>query len=69
MRIGVAIGDQVLDLKATGLVHTDDMNVLMAKSPAERQALRAAISDGLAEGSAQTTEWGHLPLRRSRPSR
>ena len=41
-RIGVAIGDQVLDLKATGLIHTDDMNVLMAKAPAERQALRAA---------------------------
>ena len=64
-RIGVAIGDQVLDLKATGLVHTDDMNVLMAKSPAERQALRAAISDGLAEGSAQTTEWGHFLFAQS----
>jgi fumarylacetoacetase len=64
-RIGVAIGDQVLDLKATGLIHTDDMNVLMAKSPTERQALRAAISDGLAEGSAQTTEWGHFLFAQS----
>ncbi|CAN7728670.1 fumarylacetoacetase [Variovorax sp. LjRoot290] len=64
-RIGVAIGDQVLDLKATGLVHTDDMNVLMAKSPTERQALRAAISAGLAEGNTQTAEWGHFLFAQS----
>ncbi|CAN7737490.1 fumarylacetoacetase [Variovorax sp. LjRoot84] len=64
-RIGVAIGDQVLDLKATGLVHTDDMNVLMAKSPTERQTLRAAISAGLAEGSAQAAEWGHFLFAQS----
>jgi fumarylacetoacetase len=64
-RIGVAIGDQVLDLKATGLIHTDDMNVLMAKAPAERQALRAAISAGLAEGSAEAGEWAKLLLAQS----
>jgi fumarylacetoacetase len=64
-RIGVAIGGQVLDLKATGLIHTDDMNVLMAKSPAERQALRAAVSAGLAEGSAQATEWARALLAQS----
>jgi fumarylacetoacetase len=64
-RIGVAIGDRVLDLKATGLIHTDDMNVLMAKSPAERQALRAAISAGLAEGSTQAAEWGRALLAQS----
>lgn len=64
-RIGVAIGDQVLDLKATGLIHTDDMNVLMAKAPAERQALRAAISAGLAEGSAEAREWANLLLAQS----
>ena len=57
-RIGVAIGDQVLDLKATGLVHTDDMNVVLAKSPAERQALRVALSAGLTEGSHEAAEWG-----------
>ncbi|SEB11223.1 fumarylacetoacetase [Variovorax sp. YR216] len=56
-RIGVAIGDQVLDLKAAGLVHTDDMNVLLARSAAERQALRAALSDGLQEGSTSQAEW------------
>ncbi|VTU37581.1 fumarylacetoacetase [Variovorax sp. RA8] len=64
-RIGVAIGDQVLDLKATGLIHTDDMNVLMAKSPADRQTLRAAISAGLAEGSAQAGEWARALLAQS----
>jgi fumarylacetoacetase len=31
----VAIGDQVLDLRAAGLVDTSDMNVLMAQSPQE----------------------------------
>ncbi len=56
-RIGVAIGDQVLDLRATGLVDTDDMNALMAASVAERHALRAAISAGLAEGSDKQEAW------------
>ena len=57
LQIGVAIGDQVLDLRATGLVDTDDMNALMATSPADRQALRAAISAGLAEGSDKQAVW------------
>lgn len=56
-RIGVAIGDQVLDLKATGLVDTDDMNVLLAQDPAARARLRAAISAGLAEGSDKQAAW------------
>ena len=56
-RIGVAIGDQVLDLRATGLIDTDDMNALMAARPVERQALRSAISQGLSEGSAQQGAW------------
>lgn len=57
LRIGVAIGDQVLDLKALGLISTSDMNELMALGTAERQALRAAISAGLAEGSNRQAEW------------
>ncbi|MEJ7688687.1 MAG: fumarylacetoacetase [Variovorax sp.] len=56
-RIGIAIGDQVLDLKATGLVDTADMNVLMAQSPAELQALRVALSAGLAAESSQEGAW------------
>jgi fumarylacetoacetase len=56
-RIGVAIGDQVLDLRGAGLVDTDDMNLLMAASVAERRALRTAISAGLAEGSTKQAAW------------
>ncbi len=57
LRIGVAIGDQVLDLKAVGLISTTDMNDLMAFGTPERQALRAAISAGLREGSSQQAAW------------
>jgi len=56
-RIGVAIGDQILDLRATGLIADDDMNALMATSSPERSALRAVISAGLAEGSVQQRAW------------
>ena len=56
-RIGVAIGDQVLDLRSAGLIASDDMNALMATSSQQRSALRAAISAGLAEGSANQPAW------------
>ncbi|MDR2335510.1 MAG: fumarylacetoacetase [Burkholderiaceae bacterium] len=56
-RIGVAIGDQVLDLRAAGLIATDDMNTLMAATPADRLQLRHAISDGLTAGSPAQAEW------------
>lgn len=62
LRIGVAIGDQVLDLKAAGLVDSDDMNALMSASAKERQALRAAISAGLAEGSGRQAAWSKALL-------
>ncbi|WP_395319072.1 fumarylacetoacetase [Variovorax sp. UC74_104] len=61
-RIGVAIGDQVLDLRATGLIDTDDMNALMDAGTKERQALRAAISAGLAEGSDRQAAWSKALL-------
>ena len=61
-RIGVAIGDQILDLRAAGLIDTDDMNVLMNASVKDRQALRAAISAGLAEGSGQQGAWSQALL-------
>jgi fumarylacetoacetase len=50
LRIGVAIGDQVLDLGASGLIDTDDMHRLMAASVADRRRLRRAISAFLREG-------------------
>ncbi|MDR3453120.1 MAG: fumarylacetoacetase [Rhodoferax sp.] len=65
LRIGVAIGDQVLDLRSTGLINTDDMNALMAASPADRRALRSAISAGLAEGSSQQAAWKSALLAQS----
>ena len=57
-RIGVAIGDQVLDLHAAGLLDADaDMHAVMALADAPRRALRQAISQGLAQGSAREGEW------------
>jgi fumarylacetoacetase len=56
-RIGVAIGDQVLDLKAVGLIDTGDMNLLMAAQPTERRSLRTALSEGLREGSREQARW------------
>jgi fumarylacetoacetase len=64
-RIGVAIGDQVLDLRAAGLVDTDDMNALMDTAPKERVALRAAISAGLAEGSGKKAAWNNALFAQS----
>jgi fumarylacetoacetase len=52
-RIGVAIGDRVLDLQAAGLIDHGDMNRLMAAGPAPRRALRQVLSQGLREGSPQ----------------
>ncbi|TGN99193.1 fumarylacetoacetase [Burkholderia sp. USMB20] len=49
--VGVAIGDQVLDLKRAGLVRTDDIHELMRRPRTERQVLRDAISFGLRIGS------------------
>lgn len=65
-RIGVAIGDQVLDLRAAGLVDTDDMNALMEAGIKERQALRAAISTGLTEGSDKQAAWSKALLPQAR---
>lgn len=56
-RIGVAIGDQILDLRKAGLIDTDDMNALMAASPEKRAALRSLISQGLTQGSARESQW------------
>ncbi|MBV8618755.1 MAG: fumarylacetoacetase [Curvibacter sp.] len=57
LRLGVAIGDQVLDLQAAGLVPQGDMKQLLECSASERQALRLALSRGLRAGSAQQAGW------------
>jgi fumarylacetoacetase len=64
-RIGIAIGDQVLDLRATGLIDSDDMNELMAASSQKRHALRAAIFEGLLEGSTKEPTWQDALLAQS----
>lgn len=51
--IGVAIGDQVVDLHAAGLYPHQDMKQLMRISPFERRVLRNALVEGLQHGSAQ----------------
>jgi len=56
-RIGVAIGDQILDLCAAGVIEHDDMNVLMSEAPARRQALRLRLSRGLRAGSGDQAAW------------
>ncbi len=64
-QIGVAIGDRVLDLHATGLIDHNDMHRLMAAPVAQRRALRLAIWEGLREGSALQKVWADALLRQT----
>ena len=52
-RIGVAIGDQVLDLRRARLIETHDIKHLLQLVPEARASLRRAISEGLRAGSAK----------------
>jgi len=63
--IGVAIGDQVLDLRRAGFIATDDMRVLMALDAAQRSALRLAISRALRPGAAERQVASALHAQRS----
>lgn len=67
-RIGVAIGDQVLDLRAAGLVPDHDMSRVLQLAPAARRELRRALSRGLAKGSAEQSRWRDalVPMARVR---
>jgi fumarylacetoacetase len=65
-RIGVAIGDQVLDLRRAGLVDHAEMNRLMRLKPETRRELRLAICDGLTAGSAHQAAWRQALLPMSR---
>lgn len=56
-RIGVAIGDQVLDLRGAGLINHSDMNRLIRLRPDTRRELRGLISAGLVTGSEQASRW------------
>jgi len=56
-RIGVAIGDCVLDVRAAKLIDHSDMQRLMQSTVTELHALRQALSNGLAQGSRQQAAW------------
>nr|WP_315231309.1 fumarylacetoacetase [uncultured Albidiferax sp.] len=56
-RIGVAIGDQVLDLRAAGLIDSHDMNRLMRLLPEARCSLRHAMVEGLRTDSPQQAKF------------
>lgn len=56
-RIGVAIGDQVLDLAALGLIDTADMNALMGRGADYHQRLRRRLVDGLSSGCDEQARW------------
>jgi fumarylacetoacetase len=60
-RIGVAIGDQVLDLRGAGVINHSDMNRLIRLKPETRRQLRSQISAGLANDSPLAERWSrHL---------
>jgi len=65
-RLGVAIGDQILDLERARLLTHSDMNQLMAAPAAARQALRLRISKGLREGSSERPAWQAAVLPQAR---
>jgi fumarylacetoacetase len=56
-RIGVAIGDQVLDIRRADLIDHADMNALMAAPAVQRQELRHRLSRGLRAGSDEASAW------------
>ncbi|HVF63048.1 MAG TPA: fumarylacetoacetase [Casimicrobiaceae bacterium] len=51
LRIGVAIGDAIVDLERAGLVTNTDMNALMEGGTSSRIAMRRALSNSLRNGS------------------
>lgn len=52
-QLGVAIGDQIVDLHQAGLVQSQDANALMGAPKDQRLVLRKALSDGLRAGNLQ----------------
>jgi fumarylacetoacetase len=56
LRIGVAIGDRVLDLQAAGFVTDADMNALMASGNEAQLALRRGLSAALRHDSRRRSE-------------
>ena len=57
LRAGVAIGDQVLDLHAAGLIPSPDIGDAINQPAVVRRALRQTLFSGLSEGSPQQAAW------------
>ncbi len=64
-RVGVAIGDQILDLVAVGVIDGHDISRVLNLAPPERKALRAKISAGLAAGSSSQASWSKALVAQS----
>jgi fumarylacetoacetase len=62
LRLGVAIGDQVLDLRVAKLFESGDMQRLMQLAREPRQALRTALSLGLRRGSPHEKQFREAML-------
>jgi fumarylacetoacetase len=56
-RIGVAIGDAVLDVQAVGLLEHADMVRLLSAPAQVRRDLRRALWQGLRDGAAEQQTW------------
>ena len=56
-RMGVAIGDAVLDLQQAGVLETAHSSALTNLTAAGRKALRKLLFEGLLAGSPQQTQW------------
>ncbi|MBL8470914.1 MAG: fumarylacetoacetase [Rhodocyclaceae bacterium] len=67
-RLGVAIGDQILDLRRAGLVDHADMNRLMELDLAARANMRFLLAEGLTRASADEARWREalVPMGRAR---
>jgi fumarylacetoacetase len=65
-RIGVAIGDQILDIRKAGLIDTAEIDRLLALEQEGRSELRKSLSQGLRRGSPQQVRWHDALLPMSR---
>jgi fumarylacetoacetase len=58
--IGVAIGDQILDLRRAGIAGDSSLNAIMSRSAEQRSALRRHLSDLLSEPQHRSAIAGSL---------
>ena len=56
-RVGVAIGDDVLDLQQAGVLESSTSAAVTGLSAPDRKALRKTLFEGLSVGSTQRTRW------------